>query len=201
MQAILNRSHTTPTRLESLAGGALLARCQLRYDDLRLDRKPHGAIRWPAATDKQGEESVVPVSSAVRTAIDRVLAGRPGLGRAYLFPSPDAPERPMSKDRARLWLRNAEKLAGLPHIEWGGFPRFPSKWATERKHLPTVDVTATGGRTGTETLVRCYQQADEATILAVVLGGMHRSLKKVSPYTDLNSVHCARNNVSRAKYL
>jgi hypothetical protein len=47
------------------------------------------------------------------------------------------------------------------------------KWATERKHLPTVDVAAAGGWTGTETLVRCYQQADEATILAVVLGGMH----------------------------
>jgi hypothetical protein len=66
-------------------------------------------------------------------------------------------------------LRTAEKLAGLPHAEWSGFHAFRRKWATERKHLPTVDVAAAGGWTGTDTLVRCYQQADEATMLAVVM--------------------------------
>jgi hypothetical protein len=47
---------------------------------------------------------------------------------------------------------------------------FRRKWATERKHLPTVDVAAAGAWAGTETLVRCYQQTDDATMLAVVLG-------------------------------
>jgi hypothetical protein len=91
-------------------GRRISAICQLRYDDLRLDQKPHGAIRWPAETDKQGCETEVPIGPEVR-------------------------------------------------------------WATERKNLPTVDVAAAGGWAGTETLVRCYQQADDATMLAVVLGG------------------------------
>lgn len=68
-------------------------------------------------------------------------------------------------------VAQAEKLAELPHVEWAGFHAFRRKWATERKHLPTVDVAAAGGWTGTETLILCYQQADEATMLAVVLGG------------------------------
>jgi len=45
------------------------------------------------------------------------------------------------------------------------------KWATERKHLPDVDVAAAGGWTETSSLKRCYQRADEATMLEVVLGG------------------------------
>ena len=73
-------------------------------------------------------------------------ASGPGLGTAYLFPAPGSPDRPITKDTAERWLAEAEKLAKLPHLERGG-------WA------------------GTETLVRCYQRADDATMLAVVLGG------------------------------
>ena len=35
--------------------------------------------------------------------------------------------------------------------------------------MPAVDVAAAGGWIGTATLPRCYQQADEATMLAVVM--------------------------------
>lgn len=102
---------------------------------------------------------------------ERILAERPGLGAAYLFPSAESPDRPITKDRAKVWLRKAEKLAKLEHVEWAGFHAFRRKWATERKYLSAVDVAAAGGWVGTETLQRCYQQADEATMLAVVLSG------------------------------
>ncbi len=45
------------------------------------------------------------------------------------------------------------------------------KPATERKHCPDVDVAAAGGWTETNSLKQCYQQADEATMLRVVLSG------------------------------
>jgi integrase len=125
----------------------------------------------PANTDKQRRETVVPICAVVRTALDRILAERPGLGAAYLFPSAESPDRPITKDRAKVWLRKAEKLAKLEHVEWSGFHVFRRKWATERKHLSAVDVATAGGWAGTETLQRCYQQADEATMLAVVLSG------------------------------
>ncbi len=51
---------------------------------------------------------------------------------------------------------------------WHAYRR---KWATERKHLPDVDVAAAGGWPETGSPKRCYQQADEATMLEVVLGG------------------------------
>ena len=43
------------------------------------------------------------------------------------------------------------------------------KWATERKDLPVKEVAAAGGWSDTETLLRSYQQADDATVTRVVL--------------------------------
>jgi hypothetical protein len=42
------------------------------------------------------------------------------------------------------------------------------KWATERKHLPTQDVTHAGGWREDRSLRTAYQQVDAATPLAVV---------------------------------
>jgi hypothetical protein len=42
------------------------------------------------------------------------------------------------------------------------------KWATERKELPLRDVAPAGGWKDVTTLLTCYQQADEATMLKVM---------------------------------
>jgi hypothetical protein len=50
----------------------------------------------------------------------------------------------------------------------GSWHPYRRKWATERKHLPLVDVAAAGGWKGTQMLLKCYQQPDPDTILAVM---------------------------------
>jgi hypothetical protein len=66
-------------------------------------------------------------------------------------------------------------------------------WATARKHLPVTDVAAAGGWRSTATIQRCYQQPDEGTILAVVLGGAElREKRRESPaflYRSLYTPH------------
>ena len=93
-------------------GRRINAICQLRYSDLRLDDGAFGSIHWPADTDKMERESLAPLSQIARGAIDRVLRERPGIGDAYLFPSPKDSKKPMSRHLAAKWLRRAEKLAG-----------------------------------------------------------------------------------------
>jgi hypothetical protein len=44
------------------------------------------------------------------------------------------------------------------------------KWATERKHLPPMDVAAADGWRELASLQKCYQQVDSDTLLKVVLG-------------------------------
>lgn len=148
--------------------------CNLRFQDLKLERSPkapHGAIRWPGATDKEGKEWFAPISGQVRTALDRIVEERPGIAGGYLFPSAANPSAPITKDLAGQWLVRAEQLAGLPKLDGGLWHPYRRKWATERKTLPIADVAQAGGWRSIKTLEDCYQQADEDTMLSVVLGG------------------------------
>ena len=61
-------------------------------------------------------------------------------------------------------------MAGLETQQGSLWHAYRRKWVTERKHLPDVDVAAAGGWKDTESLKTAYQQADEATMLEVVLG-------------------------------
>ena len=150
-------------------GRRLSAVLQLQYEDLQLSGGPHGAIRWPANTDKTGRETLVPIGPDVRVAIDRVLRERPGIGQAYLFPAPGDATKPVSRHLAAKWLQEAEKLAGLEKLDGSLWHAYRRKWATERKHLPDADVAAAGGWENPNTLWLVYQQADADTMLRVVL--------------------------------
>ena len=66
------------------------------------------------------------------------------------------------------WFLNAEKLAALPKVAGGVFHPYRRLWATERKHLPDVDVCAAGGWRDPKTMHQSYVQADPATVLSVV---------------------------------
>jgi integrase len=148
----------------------------LRQSDLLLDRGPHGFIRWRADADKEGMESIVPISPRAREALGRHAArmrelGLPGIGDAPLFAAPEDPASPVDRHLADRWLRRAEKLAELePHkgSQWHAYRR---RWATVRKHLPATDVAKAGGWAGPETLQACYQQPDEQTMYQVVVSG------------------------------
>jgi hypothetical protein len=63
----------------------------------------------------------------------------------------------------------AEELAKLEPQKGSLWHAYWRKWATERKHLPDVDVAAAGGCKETWSLKRAYQEADQATMLRVVL--------------------------------
>ena len=77
----------------------------------------------------------------------------------------------MSYERVRRWLLEAEELAGVPKQQGASWHAYRRAWATARKHLPVTDVAAAGGWKSIVTIQRCYQQADEKTMLSVVLGG------------------------------
>ncbi|MBI4502917.1 MAG: tyrosine-type recombinase/integrase [Gemmatimonadetes bacterium] len=154
-------------------GRRIGAICQLRSDDLRLDVKPHGAIRWPADTDKMGAAWFAPINAEVRRALDRIAVERltgawAEADSPFLFPSPQRPGKPVSKDLAAAWLEEAETLAKLDHLPRGGFHMFRRKWATDRKALPVTDVAAAGGWKTPSIVTDIYQQADAETLQRVV---------------------------------
>lgn len=66
LSELLDFVHGTGRRISAIRA--------LRYEDLRLDVEPYRAIRWPAATDKQGGETTALITPTVRAALDRILA-------------------------------------------------------------------------------------------------------------------------------
>ncbi len=99
---------------------------------------------------------------------DRIIAERPGVGAAYLFPSPRNARRPVSRGLASDWLLDAEKKADLPKLDGSLWHAYRRKWATSRKGLPDVDVAAAGGWSDLTSLKTAYQQPDTATLYRVV---------------------------------
>ena len=152
----------------------------LRHEDLRLDQDEHGAICWPADTDKMGKEWTTPINTGVRAAINRARLRSPESeeGPSYLFPSPTNPKKHVSKELASAWLERAEKIAKVEKQKGGLWHPYRRKWATERKHLPDVDVAAAGGWTRTDTMTDVYQQPDMEGMYRVV--SEPRRLREVS---------------------
>ena len=76
---------------------------------------------------------------------------------------------------------HVDRLPRDPAERLVGFHAYRRKWATERKHLPVKDVAEAGGWLDTRSLERCYQQADEHTLLQVVCEP--RKLRETIPQT------------------
>jgi hypothetical protein len=76
--------------------------------------------------------------------------------------------RPVGKELAGYWLRRAEKIAKLDHMERGGFHAFRRLWASERRHLPAQDVAAAGGWRSLEVMRSAYMHADAETVYSAV---------------------------------
>lgn len=158
-------------RIVNGTGRRISAVLKLRYEDLRLGKNkvtPHGAIQWPGETDKMGKAWSAPINADVRAALDDILADRPGLGAAYVFPSPKDAAKPMDRWFASKLLREAEQLAEVPHLPGGCWHPYRRGWATARKHLPIQDVAQAGGWKSTAVPQTLYMQPDDATLYRVV---------------------------------
>ena len=60
-----------------------------------------------------GVNSISPLSGAAREELEHYMARSPRIGAVPVFPSPTDPNAPIRKDTAGIWLRKAEKLAGV----------------------------------------------------------------------------------------
>lgn len=85
-----------------------------------------------------------------------------------MFPSLTSPAKPVTRDSFDHWLRKAEEHAELESLDGALWHAYRRSWATARKDLPIADVAEAGGWKDYDTLIRCYQRPDEATLLRVM---------------------------------
>ena len=108
------------------------------------------------------------VFDCARAALERYFRTHPKVGDVWMFRQPNHPDRPANTVLARYLLVRAESGAELPHVDRGAFHAYRRLFASERKHLPDVDLMRAGGWRDLATMKRSYQQADSATTLRVI---------------------------------
>jgi integrase len=122
---------------------------QLRWEDFDLDRC---TVRWRAEADKKRRESVVPLPSSLVAEIREIQKELGAIG-GWVF------------------ARASDGAQPIPKLKGGLWHPYRRKWATERKHRSPTDVAAAGGWRDVDTLLRCYQQPDDESLLAVMSEG------------------------------
>jgi integrase len=148
---------------------------QLRWEDFDLERS---SVRWRAEADKRRRETVLPLPEGWVAEIKDFQKALGAIG-GWVFARESDGTQPMDRHLFNKWLLVAERRAELPKLKGGLWHPYRRKWATERKHQPVKDVAAAGGWKDTDTLLRCYQQADEDTLLTVM--SEERKLRERAP--------------------
>jgi integrase len=135
----------------------------LRWDDFDNTRF---TVRWQAEFDKKNRETVIPMPEQFIEDVKDFQRRLRALG-GWIFARESDGLVPMDRHLFDKWLVAAEREAGLPKLKGGLWHPYRRKWATERKHLSIKDVAAAGGWKDHDTLLTCYQQPDEESLLAV----------------------------------
>ncbi len=99
-----------------------------------------------------------------KEALEKARGHNPGIGDAWVLPSPKQSEKPTSSSLMHSYWLQAEEAAGLDHVRGLGWHGLRRMFATELKHVPLRDLCALGGWQTHQTIVACYQQEDEQTM-------------------------------------
>lgn len=154
---------TVALQLAHETGHRIGAIRQLSWSDVDLNA---GEINWPADTDKIGWAHTTPTTKAARAAFRRARSEKPGVGKLWVLPAPRNESEPCSRHVMRDWWLKAEKVAGLRHVDQMGWHSLRRKFATDLKNqgVPLKDICYLGGWKDEQTLLKCYQKADEKTM-------------------------------------
>jgi integrase len=123
-------------------------------------------IAWRSAYDKTRKTWVVTYPSSLFETV-REFQTRLGALGGYVFPRRGDPERAAPRELLSHWIAKAEREAGLPKLRGGLCHPYRRKWRSERSQHPIKAVANAGGWSDVTTMLRCYDQPDDADILAV----------------------------------
>ena len=168
LELALFLARTTRRRRGSIVG--------LQWEDIDFGQR---RITWRAEHDKKRAEWVTPMTARATNDLRRAQREF-GSVAGYLFPSKRHPSGHISAAMLGEWLREAERRAKLPKLAGGLWHPYRRGWASERMHFPLKAVADAGGWKDVTTLVRCYQQTDERTLLAVIANDSSQTVRTES---------------------
>ena len=91
-----------------------------------------------------------------------------GIGDAPLLPAPKDPSKCMSRSLVDKWWEKAEALAGLEPKRGRGWHSLRRKFASDLMNQPLKVLCELGGWKTAQTVLQCYQRADEGQLRKVL---------------------------------
>ena len=134
---------------------------QLRWSDIDFEER---VVLWRAEHEKTGFEHRTPVTAEAVAVLEEARQINPGNGDAPVLPAPWDPSTSFSRARAYIWWNRAERLAGLKRMRGRGWHSLRRKFACDLMDLPLKVLCELGGWKEAQTVLRCYQQADEVQL-------------------------------------
>ncbi|MYJ18198.1 MAG: tyrosine-type recombinase/integrase, partial [Gemmatimonadetes bacterium] len=131
---------------------------QLRWSDIDMGAK---AIRWRAEHEKTGYEHRTPVTAEALDVLEEARMQNPRGGNSPVLPAPRDPSRCLDRSRVRVWWDKAQRLAGLEPKRGRGWHSLRRKFASDLMNQPLRVLCELGGWKTAQTVLQCYQRADE----------------------------------------
>ena len=133
----------------------------LRWSDVDFDGE---TVRWRAQHEKTGYEHTTPLTPEALEALEDARRRNPAGADAPVLPATRNPLECVGTPVARFWWKRAERLAGLEPKRGRGWHSLRRKFASDLMDLPLKVLCDLGGWKAAKTVLRCYQQPDEAQL-------------------------------------
>ena len=133
----------------------------LLWSDVDLEGE---TIRWRAQHEKTGYEHTTPLTPEAVEALGEARRHNPAGADAPVLPATRNPSECVGFPQTRFWWKRAERLAGLEPKRGRGWHSLRRKFASDLMDLPLKVLCELGGWKAAKTVLRCYQQPDEAQL-------------------------------------
>ncbi len=138
----------------------------LRWSDVNIEGR---TVRWRAEHEKTGYEHRTPLTDEAIAALEEAGRMGAGTGNAPVLPSSRDAMRSVHRSSVFQWWSKAETLAGLEPKARRGWHSLRRKFASDLMDLPLKVLCELGGWKAAKTVLRCYQQPDEAQLRQAIL--------------------------------
>ena len=122
------------------------------------------AVRWRAKNEKTGYEHTTPVTAEALAALEEARAMSAGTGDDPVLPAPTDASRCVGRSLVGYWWKKAQKLAALEPKRGRGWHSLRRKFASDLMNVPLKVLCELGGWKEAQTVLQCYQRADEGQL-------------------------------------
>lgn len=111
--------------------------------------------------EQTGYEHRTAVTAEALAVLEQAQGRNPGIRDIPLLPAPKNPSRCLDRSGVRVWWQKAETLAGLVPKRGRGWRSRRRKFVSDLMSQPPKVLCELGGRKTAQTVLQCYQRADE----------------------------------------